>query len=436
MKIKLPFLNAILYLGKKEVSAVKQSYAYGAWQNNLQTFLSGGGYRISFDTLYTIYNNVVDVKQSTKRIQNAVLKEGFKLVDNNRPDKDGDATQSQILMSILNTPKQSFSSLKSVTLRDVCVAGNAFWFILKNDQNVPLGIQVIDPRTMRIMADKYGNIKEYIQTNFGQESVYYTPDEIIHFVFDFSTDNALFGCSPIESIVWESKAEMSAQMSNYFFYENNAVPSHLLILEEDVSEEQMKELKIELDKRFTGAQNRFKSGVVPFIKDIKTITPSQKEMEFIATRQFSTKKVCAAFGVDPFMLGYTEKVQRGNAEVVYTTFYQDTIRPYEVYFEEIINDQLLPILELDKIKFVVNLSNYDDEQRVWDSTRNDVVSGIMTINEARALRNMPPSDNEFADELMQAGMLIDDLGSEAQEFAKDMREFSKRRFKEINNLLK
>jgi HK97 family phage portal protein len=436
MKIKLPFLKSILYLGRKEVQAIKQSYAYGAWQNNLQTFLSGGGYRVSFDTLYTIYNNVVDVKQATKRIQNAVLKEGYKTVDKNRPDKEGDVMQTQQLAQLLNTPTQSFSSLKAITLRDICIAGNAFWFILKNDAGLPLGIQVIDPRTMRIMADKYGNIKEYIQTSFGQESVHYTPEEIIHFIFDYSTDNALFGCSPIESIIWEAKAEMSAQMSNYFFYENNAVPSHLLILEENVDEEQMKELKIEIDKRFKGEQNRFKSGIIPFIKDIKTISPSQKEMEFIATRQFSTKKVCAAFGVDSFMLGYTEKVQRGNAEVVYTTFYQDTVRPYEVYFEEIINDRLLPALGLDKIKFVINQSSYDDEQRVWDSTRADVLAGVMTINEARALRNIPPSENEFADELMMNGILIDDLGVETQSFATEMRAFATRRFKEINNLLK
>ncbi len=41
------------------------------------------------------------------------------------------------------------------------VQGNAYWHILKNDQGKALGIDDIDPRTMRIIADGAGNIKEY-----------------------------------------------------------------------------------------------------------------------------------------------------------------------------------------------------------------------------------------------------------------------------------
>lgn len=424
------------YLGTKAVEAAKQSMRYGSWQNNLYDMLASGNYRVSFDTLYSIYNNVADVKAAIRRKQSAMAKAGFRFTAKDDEGKEGDTEQSNKARMWLDRKDLTFSTLKDTFIRDIDVAGNCYLQLLKSAGNgEPLGVQPVDPRTVVVKADKYGNVDEYIQRVWGYDPVYFTPEELVHAVMDYSTRNEILGVSPIESIVWEGRTEMASQMSNYYFYENNAVPSHLLIVDENLSPDQVKQLRHEIDRNFKGTKKKWKSGVIPFVKDIKTITPTQKDMRLIETRMLTTKKIVVAFGVDSFLLGYTEKVQRGNAQMIRKEFYENTIRAYEIYFEELINTHVLPAWGLDRIKFKINPSNYEDKKEVAETTRADVIAGVITINEARAARGLEPLDNELADEPMFQGMLIDDLGEEVGELKQLVQKKMVKRNENLYNLL-
>ena len=410
MKIKIPFTNSTLYLGQKAVESAKRSLGYGVYRNFGSSLGSGG--RVSFNVLYSIYNDVVDVKQSIRKIQNSVMKEGYTFVDINDSEKEGNPKEVARANEVLDQNGLSFSTLKDLWVRDICVAGNHYWHYEPDLMGNVIRLNPVDPRTMAIISDKYGDVMGYKQSLMGHEAIVFNKDEIQHSVMDFSTYNALLGISPIEAIVLDAKTEIEAQKTNFYFYENQAVPAHLLILGEDLDDEQMDKLKENIDKKYKGAKNAFKSAIIPHVKDIKTITPSQKDMNYIESRMFTTKKVVVAFGVDSFILGYTEKVQRGNAGIIYKNFYEHTVRPYEVYFEEVMNNEVLPKLGLTNIRFKVNVSNYDSKVEVADITRNDVIAGIMTINEARQLRGLDESDNELADELLFQGYVLDDMGEE------------------------
>lgn len=414
MKFKIPFVNRYLHVGKKAVDAAKQSIVYGAWMNTFDQMIGGDGYRIGFDTLYTVYNNVVDVKQAIRKISDATMRAFWRYVSPKDENKEGNAQQSLQAEILLERKEMSLATLKDLWVRDLSVAGNAYWYLMKSKNGLPLGIKPIDPRTMAIKADKYGNIIGYRQQVMGYDTVNFSPEEIIHSVRDFSTGNPLLGVSPIESFIWEARTELASQMSNYYFFENNAVPAHLLILQENLTDDQIKNLKDDMETRFKGAKNQWKSGVVPFLKDVKTITLSQKDMQFIETRKFTTKKIVVAYGVDSFLLGYTEDAQRNNAYIIRREFYENTVRSYEIQFEDLINNYILPVWGLNEIKFRINISKYENEENIENRTRNDVIAGIITINEARQVRGLQPSENELADELMFSGILLDDLGNEMQ----------------------
>lgn len=438
--MKFSALGKTFYFGKS-AEAVKQAYSYGAYQNTFADLLSGSGLLVSVDSLYTIYNNVVDIKKAIYKKQQATAREGFTFVDPIDETKEASPKLAKEAAQLIDSSTLSFNELKSKWQKDRNVSGNVYIHIEENQSGKALGLNVIDPRTMTIKADQYGNIKEYKQQVMGVEGQSFTPEEIVHDKFDESTKNPIFGCSPIEEIVWEAKGEMAAQMQNYFFYENNAVPSHLLILEENLGQEQIDEVKRQTDKRFKGAEQRWKTGVIPFVKDIKTISFSQKEMQFIENREFSTKKVVVAFQVPSALLGYTEGVQRGNMQVIWKDFYENTIRPDERRLEEIINKQLLPKLGfVDSsgsltIKFKIKSSNYDDKFAIQEQNRKDVLSGVMTPNEARQARNLPESDNPLADELAINGIMLDDLRDDMKEAKKLALEKQKAEIKKISNLL-
>jgi len=435
MKIHIPFTNIDLYLGKA-AEAARRSVMYGSWQNTFASMIqNAGAYRIGFETLYTIYNNVADVRQAIKRRRNAFIREGYRYVNKSNPNQDPDQTEVQLSEAVLNGTIKKFSVIKSLWLRDRLVAGNAFLQIIKSKSGKFLGLDVIDPRTMAIVSDKYGNVLSYKQQVYGMEPIIFQPDEIIHSVDDYSTSNPVLGCSPIEQIVWEARGEMAAQTTNFYFYENNSVPSHLLIIDPDLSDDQMKDLKKDVEEKFKGTENRFKSGIIPHLKDIKTIVPSQKEMQFIETRKFTVQKLTVALGVDKFLLGYTEGVQRSNGWIIRGEFYENTVRPDEMEFEQMVNEILYPRLGITKIKYEVRPSNYEDARDVAEISRLDVAAGIMTINEARKMRNLPESDNELADEHLYQGTLIDDLGNEAKAIRVEHLKEMKQKNANLANLL-
>ena len=411
----------------------RKDFSFGGYVNTFEDLAGSNKARIDFNTLYTIYNNVVDVKQAIKVKQGACVRDGYRIVNINDPDGTPDIAQTKAAMEILESAR-GFTTRKDIWVRDQDVAGNHFWYIQKDKAGKVIGLPEIDPRTMSIVADQFGNIKKYVQRVHGSDVNYFEPEEIIHSVMDYSTSKPLLGTSPIEAIVWEAKTDMSAQMSQFYFYENNAVPSHLLIANDNLTKDQMVDLKESIDEKFKGTANRFKSGIIPGIKDVKNISPSQKDQEFIQSRKFTTKKIVVAFGVDSFILGYTEGVQRNNAQLIYKNFYENTVRAYEVYLEEQIN-VLFDRMGLDRIRFEINESNYDDAKELEDRTRADVLSGIVTINEARQVRGLEPIVNPLADELLYQGRVLDDLAFEENLAAEQVTASFEEREKKFKNLL-
>lgn len=440
MKFKIPFLNKTIYFGKS-AQAVKQSYQYGAWQNTFAQMVSGNGFMVSIETLYTIYNNVVDIKQAIFKKQQATAREGYVFTDPNDTNKPANPKLEAEANKLINREGLPFNTLKSKWQRDRGVAGNAYIQILKNNAGKPLGLDIIDPRTMTIFADVYGNVQKYAQDVYGQNGMSFEPSEIVHDMWQDSTINPIFGASPIEQIIWEAKGEMAAQMQNYFFYENNAVPSHILIVDDDLDEKNRQELERQLDKKFKGGENRFKAGIIPHLKDIKTISLSQKEMQFIETRTFSTRKIVVAFGVPAPLLGYTDGVQRGNMAVIWQDFYENTIRPDEVHLEELMNNEILPKLGFADasgnllIRFKVKPSNYDDKFAIAEQARKNVLSGVFTPNEARAMQGMGKYPDPIADELGINGVSLSDLGKDMAQVKDIIIEKQKSQLKKLNNLL-
>ena len=424
LDFKLPFFN------KKSVSE-KEKLAYGAWQNNLFSKAYSG--RASLDMLYYIYNNVVDVKGAIRKIQDTTAKQGYVVTDLKGEPIKTNYVEASVIDSLYQT--NTFRAFMRDFVLDLCVAGNFYWLIQKNINGEPLSLQRLDPRMMSIAVDKYGTVVGYVQRNGAGDEIRYTDDEIIHDFMDTSTYNEVLGISPIEAIVTEAKTDLKSQESSLYFYENNAVPSHLLIVEENLTDDQYTRLSKDLKAQYGGVKNKFKSGIIPFVKDIKTITPSHKDMDYVATKMLNTQKIVVAFGVDKFLLGYTDGVQRGNSEDIKQAFYDDTVRAYEVLFEEVFNTKVIPSLGLKNVKLTIPQSSFKTNTELYDRTRQDVINGIITINEARETRGLEPADNDLADELLYNGMVLDDLEFEQTTELKAFKDHLERKEKRITNLL-
>lgn len=146
-----------------------------------------------------------------------------------------------------------------------------------------------------------------------------------------------------------------------------------------------------LQTQMKGATNKHKSIASNLIKDVKPIAISHKDVEFISQRKLTTEKVCATLEVPKSLLGYVDNVNYANAENLYKTWIETTIRPYEEYFEFILNN-VLNKFAMDFSGIVVQLEGEDlsDMYKDHEDQRADVDKGILTITEVRAERGLDP----------------------------------------------
>ncbi|RMG76222.1 MAG: phage portal protein, partial [Bacteroidetes bacterium] len=213
-----------------------------------------GNKRISINTFYTVWRSNSDVFSAVRELYEGVASEGFSFVQ--------DDVENTELSKIFD-----FGNLKEQIIRDLKISGNVYFFLQKGSGTGRITrVSLIDPRTMSVITDEYGNIIRWIQTVKGQTTEF-APDEILHFYDVRDPDSPVFGLSPIEPVFWEVMTDQAAMLRNYAFFDNGAVPAAQYILEEGLSDQEARRA-VELIKEQTqGPKNAHKSIVLRGIKE-------------------------------------------------------------------------------------------------------------------------------------------------------------------------
>jgi phage portal protein BeeE len=102
------------------------------------------------------------------------------------------------------------------------------------------------------------------------------------------------------------------------------------------------------------------------------------------------------YGVPKPMLGDVERISFSNFNTARKVFWEDTIVPQLVFYQEALNRRLLPRLGDPSlfVEFDTGAVEALQESENDRATRRQgyVKAGIMTINEARREMNLPPVD--------------------------------------------
>lgn len=376
------------------------------------------GIKLSPDSLFTVFRNHGDVFACIRELKENVGSQGYLWVNAADPNKDPEPAQVKVAEAALNYGR-SFRALKNKIIQFQQISGTAFLLILRSSDSSRrvLGFDVIDSRTLSVVTDDYGTILKWIQRVKGMTQVY-EPGDVLAFKQHDDPNNPVFGLSPLEPIIWETRTDLSAMISNYAFFTNDATPGAQYILEEGLTEAQQDKIVDDIKRQLQGPENRNKSIAVKGVKEIKVLQIAQKDMEYNLMRKFTTEKVCAAFGVPKAILNYTDGVNYSNGENQTQKFWEGTIDPLQDLLAEFVNNEILPVLGVKGIKLEFNSKAFND--KAWDeaSSRADVEHGILTINEAREKRGAtifdPKTYGEFVDKpLIWNGLGVrplDDIG--------------------------
>jgi phage portal protein BeeE len=86
----------------------------------------------------------------------------------------------------------------------------------------------------------------------------------------------------------------------------------MLLLDGNLTDEEQQIATDQFNAQFRWSENSHKVLVGWWIKEIKQISLSSKDMETIAHRKLSTDKICSAFGVPKPLLWYIDWVNYNN----------------------------------------------------------------------------------------------------------------------------
>ena len=268
--------------------------------------------------------------------------------------------------------------------------GAAFW-ALERDQDGQWEIWALRPDRVSVVPDRQRYIRGFVyQGRTGP--VAYTPDEMVWLRY-FNPLDEYAGLSPI------APARMSVDMGrdglrfNRNFLRNSARPDFLLLTNESMNDVEVEEFYNRWEARHRGVANPNRPAIASFIRDVKTLGFSHRDMDFIQGLRWSLEDVSRVFGVPKPLLSDLERATFANINAAERIFWRNTMLPQVGFLEEQINRMLLPRLGYPNLAIKFDLSNIealreDENSRVTRETQL-LDRGVLTINEVRRSRNLP-----------------------------------------------
>jgi HK97 family phage portal protein len=337
----------------------------------------------SMRTWFDVWERNGDVSRATEVLGDTVAKSGVLVMKGEREFK---SPETDALV-------KSFLSVKGDAVVDVKVGGNVFWAILRNAEGNPVGVELLDPCHVTIYTDSATSLPtRYVyadQMRQGRQFTY-PAEDVIHVKPAKDRKNPAWGISPVARVVYDAFGDDRAAMANFVFFDNNAVPAHLVKLVAGATQEQADKLREQMEAKYGGAKNQGKVGTLSnAIDSIITLTATDKDGKWVGMRQFSTEKVCAAMGVPKSILNYTEGVNYANGAQQYQIFIENTVRPMEERFEQVLNTLLSPYGCTADI-----IDDHISQAMQWADIAVKLKSGgIITTNEARDYVGHEPDES-------------------------------------------
>lgn len=314
-----------------------------------------------------------------------------------RQNQNGSQTQlhpQHPLPQLLNRPNPWYTrtDLWQATEIYLNLYGQAFWALEQNPDG-QTQIWPLRPDRITILPDRQNYLHGFLYRSQHGQPIPYTPHEILWLRY-FNPLNQYAGLSPL------SPARRSVQMAhdslrfNQSLLQNSAQPDFLLLTDSQLTDTEIQTFYHQWETRYQGPQNAHRPAIANFIKDIKTLGLSPRDMDFIQSLRWSLEDISRAYGVPKPLLSDLERATFANINAAERIFWRATIVPQLQFLQEQLNQMLLPRLGYPQHTLQFDLSaiealQEDQNKRVQRQIQL-LDRGVLTINELRQQHNLPP----------------------------------------------
>jgi phage portal protein BeeE len=136
------------------------------------------------------------------------------------------------------------------------------------------------------------------------------------------------------------------------------------------------------------------------IEDIKRLSNTAAELDFLQSGQLTKARIYQAFGVNPIVTGEIENANRAQAAVAEAIFLSATVNPLAEIISQWMTFSLAPRLGADDVVCWLEPARPDDPEQTRADADQLAKYGSITHNEHRALFGLPPLEGEEGDELI------------------------------------
>ncbi len=205
--------------------------------------------------------------------------------------------------------------------------------------------------------------------------------------------NGLVGISPIRYAANSMGLSLAAETYGSAFFKNDANPGGVYEVPEALSDKAYKRLKSGIKKTHGGATNAKNPMILEEGLKWHQVSMAPNEAQFLETRKFQDVDIAAKiYRVPPHMIGIMDNSALKNIESQSLSFVINTIRPWLVRWEQMIDKSLIVDNDTYFAEFTVDGLLRGDSKARTNAYKTAILTGWMSRNEVRRLENMNSVD--------------------------------------------
>ena len=301
------------------------------------------------------------------------------------------------LQRLLDSPNPFWSrgDLWRATETYLSLWGSAFWGLERDERARVVEIWPLRSDRMRVVPDAQAYIKGFTYAGKSERLIPHLPEDVVWIRY-FNPLDEYSGLSPIAPLRLSADMGMDALRANRNNLSNDSTPGLFIETADTPTDDEVAEFYTRWESRFRGVARVRRPALLSGGMKASNLGFSPRDMEYIQSLRWSLEDIARVYGVPKPMLGDIERITFSNFQTARRVFWGDTIVPQLKFYQEALQQMLLPNLgfpatdlfvEFDLTEVEALRESENDKARRRETY---VRSGIMTVNEVRQEMNLPP----------------------------------------------
>lgn len=309
------------------------------------------------------------------------------------------------LLDLLHKPNAHMNKdeLIQLTVQHKKLAGESFWIIMRNAAGTPVELWPVMPYLMKVVPDSKKFIKGYVyKPSATGEEVPFDVEDVIHHKYT-NPNNLYRGMSVVAAAARAIDTDAHAADYNRKFFYNSATPDGTLTTDQALTEDAFIRLKQEWNATYGGTSNAHKTAILESGLKFQSVALSQKDMDFLQSRNFNRDQILALLRVSKSILGLIEDANRANMEAADYNHAKRVTRPEMIAIANRITEDLAPLFDPKLVVGFIDPVPEDKEFMLQEKQAG--VNSWMTIDEVRELEGKDPLPDDLGKQLYVPGTL-------------------------------